>query len=82
MSTSDVVALIIGVLGFVSGVAAIVNSNFKRFTAERLYERELEVLGKIHKHLMNVSTYSKLLTKSVFFPGQVGKNIKQIFGIV
>ena len=70
MTVSDIIALVVGILGFASGVAAIINSNFRRFASERLYEREIEVLGNIYKHLLTVSTYSQLLTKRVFCEGE------------
>jgi hypothetical protein len=47
MTTGDIIALIIGILGFITGVAAIVNSNFKRYTSERVFERSIDSLGKI-----------------------------------
>ena len=70
MSTGDIITLIAAILAFIASLAAIYNTNFKRFTSERIYDRQLELLGKLYKCLYEVQAYSQLMTKSVKLAGE------------
>jgi len=47
MSEVNVVTLIVAILAFLGSLFAIYNTNFKRFAAERWWERKAKAYGEI-----------------------------------
>lgn len=64
MSGENVVILIAAILAFLASLIAIYNTNFKRFTSERWWERKVKAYDEIIQALSDLVHYYRTLSEA------------------
>jgi len=64
MSAENIIILIAAVLAFIASLVAIYNTNFKRFTSERWWERKAKAYEDIIQALSDLVHYYRTLSEA------------------